>query len=217
MSNRRPDLKRQAREFAGQLSKLLNGTVTNGIRLRTYLQSTGNAVVGYEVSFRKPLGAPIPLTVSQSAARLCLSVLNTLNLDDSGEWLATSKSRYMLQRCDDTKESIITYEYMREPPNNFPEAHFHIHGESDMLQNMLDACGRNKDKPADLHLPVGGRRFRPCLEDIIEFCILEQLVTPRDNWRDTLKKSRDLYYDQQLRAATRRAPDIVTEALKSSN
>ena len=123
----------------------------------------------------------------------------------------------MLQCCDDTKESIITYEYMREPPNNFPEAHFHIHGESDMLQNMSDACGRNKDKPADLHLPVGGRRFRPCLEDIIEFCILEQLVTPRDNWRDTLKKSRDLYYDQQLRAATRRAPDIVTEALKSSN
>ncbi len=49
---------------------------------------------------------------------------------------------------------------MREPPNEFPEAHIHIHGESDVLARMLQTSGRDRSKPADLHLPVGGRRFR---------------------------------------------------------
>ena len=37
LNRRQPDLKAQAREFAGELSELLNHTVTDGIRLRSYL------------------------------------------------------------------------------------------------------------------------------------------------------------------------------------
>ena len=125
MSLRQPDLERQARKFAGDLTELLNGTVTHGVRMRSYMDRHGRAVVGYKVSEANPVGDCVPLTVSQASARLCFSVLHTLELDDSGAFLTTSKS-----------------------------------------------------KPADLHLPVGGRRFRPCLEDIIEFCILERVVGP---------------------------------------
>ena len=103
---------------------------------------------------------------------------------------------------------------MREPPNEFPEAHIHIHGKSDVLRRMLHVGGRGRDKPADLHLPVGGRRFRPCLEDIIEFCILERLATPREGWQSALNGSRDGYHDRQLRAAVLRNPAIAAEALK---
>jgi hypothetical protein len=99
--------------------------------------------------------------------------------------------------------------------NEFPEAHIHIHGESDVLGGVLRASGRDKDKPADLHLPVGGRRFRPCLEDIIEFCILERLVTARDGWQDALNSSREKYRDQQLRVAVRRNPATAAETLRS--
>ncbi|MDE0268979.1 MAG: hypothetical protein OXI96_08095 [Acidimicrobiaceae bacterium] len=49
------------------------------------------------------------------------------------------------------------------------------------MKNTLDACEREKNRPVDLHLLVGGRRFRPCLEDVIEFCVLERLVNPRDD------------------------------------
>ena len=115
---------------------------------------------------------------------------------------------------DDDTASILTYDFVRDPPNEFPEAHIHVHGESDVLIRMLRASGRDKSKPADLHLPVGGRRFRPCLEDIIEFCIPERLVTPRSGWTKALNKSRDKYLDQQLRAAVHRNPARATEALE---
>ena len=213
MSLRQSDLERQARNFAGDLSELLNGTVTHGVRLRSYMDRRGRAVVGYKVSESNPVGDCVPLTISRSPARLYLSVLHTLELDDSETFLTTNKSSYTLQADDDTA-SILTYDFVREPPNEFPEAHIHIHGESDILVRMLHASGRDKSKPANLHLPVGGRRFRPCLEDIIEFCILERLVTPRDGWNSALNRSRDEYLDQQLRAAVHRNPVTAADALK---
>ena len=213
MSLRQSDLERQARKFAGDLSELLNGTVTHGVRLRSYMDRRGRAVVGYKVSESNPVGDCVPLTISRSPARLYLSVLHTLELDDSGTFLTTNKSSYTLQADDDTA-SILTYDFVREPPNEFPEAHIHIHGESEILVRMLRSSGRDKSKPADLHLPVGGRRFRPCLEDIIEFCILERLVTPREGWESALNSSRDEYLDQQLRAAVHRNPITAADALK---
>ena len=123
---------------------------------------SGHAVVGYKIA-NNPTGEPIPLTVSRSSPRLYLNVLFTLTLDDSGRWLTTSKSSYTLQHGD-TEASIFTYDFVKEPPNKFPEAHLHIHGECTMLQSMLEDCGRKKNKPVDLHLPVGGRRYRPCRE-----------------------------------------------------
>ena len=213
MSRRRPDLKSQARKFAGDLTELLNHTITDGIRLRSYMDRHGRAVIGYEVSENNPVGDCLPLTISQRPVRLYLSVLHTLELDDSGTFLTTNKSSYTLQGTSDAAP-ILTYDFVREPPNEFPEAHIHIHGESDVLRRMLSAGERDKDKPADLHLPVGGRRFRPCLEDIIEFCILERLVTPRDGWQSALNSSRDEYRDRQLRAVVRRNPATAAEALK---
>ncbi len=177
------------------------------------MDRNGCAVVGYKVSEANPVGDCVPLTISQSPARLYLSVLHTLELDDSETFLTTSKSTYTLQEDDDTA-SILTYDFVREPPNEFPEAHIHVHGESDVLSRMLQASGRDKSKPADLHLPVGGRRFRPCLEDIIEFCILERLVSPRDGWERALNNSRDEFLDQQLRAAVHRNPAKAAQALR---
>lgn len=177
------------------------------------MDQRGRAVIGYKVSENNPVGDCVPLTISQSPARLYLSVLHTLELDDSGSFLTTNKSSYSLQ-ADSETAPIITYDFVREPPNEFPEAHIHIHGDSDVLRGMLHASGRDKDKPADLHLPVGGRRFRPCLEDIIEFCILERLVTPRDGWQSALNHSRDEYHDRQLRAAVHRNPATAAGALK---
>ena len=195
------------------MSELLNGTVTHGVRLRSYMDRRGRAVIGYNANEANPVGDCVPLTISKSPARLFLSVLHTLELDDSETFLTTNKSTYTLQADDDTA-SILTYDFVRQPPNEFPEARIHIHGESDVLVRMLHAGGRDKSKSADLHLPVGGRRFRPCLEDIIEFCILERLVTPREGWESALNRSRDEYLDQQLRAAVHRNPAKAAEALK---
>ena len=158
MSPRQPDLKRQAREFAGHLTGLLNGTITHGIRLRSYMDRHGRAVVGYNTSETNPVGDSVPLTLSKSPARLYLSVLHLLELDEFGTSLTTSKSTYTLQGCDDTSP-ILTYDYVREPPNEFPEAHLHIHGRSGALAEMLQGVGRMTSTPSDLHIPNRGEAF----------------------------------------------------------
>ena len=174
----------------------------------------GNAVIGYRIGKNNPLGNSIPLTTSGSRARIHLHFLHTLSLDDAGEFLTTSRSTYTLQG-DDAETPIITYDFVREPPNPYPEAHIHLHGRSDALQHVLDSCGLENRKPADLHVPVGGRRFRPSLEDIVEFCILEELVTPRDGWREALERGRREWHEQQLRAAVRRFPTQAAEVLSN--
>lgn len=212
-SRRLKGLERQAKAFAGELTEVLNGTVTDGIRLNVYMDERGRAVVGYRISQRNPLGTPIPLTTSRAPAKLHLSVLHTLDLDESGKDLITSRSTYTLEGAE-AGASIFTYDYVREPPNEYPEAHLHLHGASDALQNLLSVGNRDADKPADFHLPVGGRRYRPCLEDIIEFCVLERLVKPRDGWQAAVERGRSRYYELQLQAAVRRDPEHAAATLR---
>jgi hypothetical protein len=59
-----------------------------------------------------------------------------------------------------------------------------------------------------------GRRFRPILEDVIEFLVSEGLVDPRPGWLDAVEDGRRAFLRKQLRAAIRREPDIALEALK---
>ena len=212
-SSRRTTLLRQAQAFAGELTDVLNGTITDGIRLNALTDVRGRAVVGYRISQHKPLGDSIPLTISQAPPKLHLSVLHTLDLDELSGDLVTSSSTYSLQDAT-SATAIFTYDYVREPPNEYPEAHFHLYGQSDTLQNLLGVGGRDTDKPADLHLPVGGRRYRPCLEDIIEFCILERLVKSRQTWQTAVKQSRSRYHKLQLQAAVRRDPAHAATALQ---
>ena len=212
-SPQQPELRRLAGAFARETSRLLNGTVTDGIRISAFMEPEGSAVVGYRVAKNRLRGSPIPLTVSKSPARLHLRMLHTLVLDDSGEFLTAERSTCILQ-AGDAEATIFAYDYVREPPNDYPEAHIHLYGKCEALRAMLDMCGLDKRQPADLHLPVGGRRFRPCLEDVIEFCIVERLVTPRQGWESALGRGRGRYHETQLRAAVRRNPTPAADVLR---
>ena len=174
---------------------------------------SGRAVIGYRLNKGDLYGEAIDLTLAKSPARLRLLLHHTLVLDESNQHLTTDKSSYTLATAD-SNSAALTYDYVRDPPNKYPEAHLHIDGEAQGLQRMLDSSGRSKNRPADLHLPVGGRRYRPSLEDLIEFCILEELVTPRPNWQRALDDSRDRFHTQQLRAAVRRNPDEAASVLR---
>lgn len=211
-SRRQSDLSRQARKFSGEIAETLNRTITDGLSLSVVMDASGRAAIGNRINEREPVGSPVALTVTKAPASLELRFLHSLELDESRKFLTTSKSTYKLCAAG-SGEPIVTYDYTREPPNEYPEAHLHIHGYANNVQLMLERCGRPKDKPDDLHFPVGGRRFRPCLEDLIEFCVLERLVEPRPGWQEALNESRRRFRDDQLRAAVRRSPEIAAEVL----
>lgn len=209
---RRPDLARQAREFASELFGLLNNTVTTGIRLTPRIDSRGNAVIDYGTS-GTGLGEVIPLTISSKPARFGLRVQHTLTLDDESGQLQNTKSVHALTTI--AGGPILTYDFVRDPPNVYPEAHLHIERDAATLQELLNSAGKPDRPPERLHLPVGGRRFRPCLEDLIEFCILEELVDHHDGWEDVLDEARHRFHMRQLSAAVRQYPDVARDALKT--
>ncbi|MCY4370719.1 MAG: hypothetical protein OXF41_15210 [bacterium] len=76
------DLKTQAREFAGDLSKLLNGTITQGIRITVGMRTAGTALVGYRVTRTNLVSASIELRTRQPRTALYLYVAYTLDLDE---------------------------------------------------------------------------------------------------------------------------------------
>jgi hypothetical protein len=56
--------------------------------------------------------------------------------------------------------------------------------------------------------------FRPTVEDVIEFLVVERIAEARDGWDRTLNASRERFHRRQLHAAVRRYPDIAAEQLR---
>ena len=204
------------------MTGLLNSTITQGIKLTPTIDPNGNALVRFQRKVSDDLSDErkndledlIPLTISQKQARFGLRIYHTLTLDDESKHLRNSRSAYVLATADG--EAIFTYDFVRSVPNEYPEAHLHIDGKSESLQRLLDLSDQTTRNSRRLHLPVGGRRFRPCLEDIIEFCVTERLVESREGWKDVLDEARSRFYLRQLKAAVRRRPEAAIEALKEA-
>jgi hypothetical protein len=64
-----------------------------------------------------------------------------------------------------------------------------------------------------LHIPVGGSRFRPCLEDVIQFLIEECLFDSLPRWREAVEEGRASWRRIQARAVVR---DFPREAIGAS-
>ena len=120
----------------------------------------------------------------------------------------------MLRRPLEPKQ--FTYDYVRDAPNKYPDAHLHVYGSSEGFKGLTESSDIEASKLAELHIPVGGERFRPSLDDLIEFCIIENLVSSRSGWKDVIEESRGSYFDNQIEAAVRQAPDIAAKVLRRS-
>ena len=216
---RTADLARLARGFAEDIQDLLNRTVTRGIPITSVLFPDGSAGwVGFKITKQAPVAAvPIPVTISRADPRCFLIVLHRLELDPEQAHIATVSSRVELHLTEDLKQPIARYDYNREPvyaKNGlpYPPAHVHIHGDESPADSLADAMGVSRRLP-DFHWPTGGRRFRPTLEDLVEFLIIEDLAIPHDGWQDAIEEHRQRWLDLQLAAAVRRNPDIARQAL----
>lgn len=66
-----------------------------------------------------------------------------------------------------------------------------------------------------LHLPVGGDRFRPCLEDVIEFLVVECGFDRAAGWRSAVDKGRERWRRTQTRTAVRDAPSEAAAVLRA--
>ncbi len=126
-------------------------------------------------------------------------------------------------------EPILHYDFERSPGPYVPAAHFNVHLTTPELLSAMKNAGENKvtrkrrvrrfgdghGLPADLHLPLGGPRFRPALEDILQFLKTEFAIDSAKNWTSTIREGRAVYRDKQLRAAVSDNPTAAIEELEA--
>lgn len=215
------DLDRRAREFADDISELLNNTITHGIRLRFNVPPGGHTEgwVGYETTKQHPKRlVPIPVTINQASPRCFLVVLHRVQMDPEGAHIATASSRVELHLTEDLQNPIVRYDYNREPVFNdrglpYPNAHIHVHGRDSAVELLAKQVEVERTGER-FHWPTGGKRFRPTLEDLVEFLIVEGLVQCHPKWDQAIEKHRAHWEETQLRAAIRRNREIAEDALR---
>lgn len=135
-----------------------------------------------------------------------LAVGYRLKLDDAGRYLTVDSSVFAVYAKDNDALCLCHFDYDRDNVTDYPDAHLQILGES----LALAACERARTRELErLHFPVGGRRYRPILEDVLDFLIAEDLAVCRPGGAGVIKAERIAWQRIQLRAAVRRDPDTA--------
>ena len=120
-------------------------------------------------------------------------------------------------------EPLVRYEFL-ETPHGIPAAHVQVHGDHPTWIGVFESISgtrrarkhRRRQRVSDLHFPVGGRRFRPCLEDVLEMLILEFNVVPspdQETALEALRAGRAAWRAHQLGAAVADNPAVAVRVL----
>jgi hypothetical protein len=148
--------------------------------------------------------------------------------DDERDKL-TVLSSTMSVRFAGEREPLFHFDFVRGANATIPAAHINIHAHRNeltlaMIAGGLDGRGRRRmqrllvenraPRMSDLHFPVGGTRFRPCIEDILVMLIDEFGVDSLPGARDRIEQGRRRFRSTQLGAAIRDDPEAAAEQLE---
>ena len=154
----------------------------------------------------------LPLYVQgDELATLELSI--ACQLDSVGRYLAVEESRFGLLATLD-RTPVLRVDYRRDM-YTAPAAHIQVHAHRGALSHLLSQAGhRFPHDMSALHIPVGGARFRPCLEDFIQFLIAECKFDSLPSWQDCVRTGREQWRRHQAAAVTRDMPEEAARVLR---
>jgi hypothetical protein len=211
------DLEKKSREFKTELDELLNCTVCKGISLKSVPSTMPErTVVGYRITkVNQDVTEGIPIMIG-SDPRFCPGLSIRLAPDDQPQHLMVTSSVMILATAADVAdESNLLLHYDYERGNEiYLEAPLQVCASSDAWREAGRRLDGKERLLEGLHLPVDDRRFRPTLEDVVEFLIREQLAEAHSGWEKVLEKSRRGFRDKQLKAAVRRRQEVAIAELE---
>lgn len=230
-------LHRQAEDFAQRLTRIVDTTVCPGTaEFRAVLvEEAGFARVapdiGMEVASprgggRSLDGADLPICLRPDAvndALFWLRVNFRLMLDHERTHLTVSKSQMALLLTDLTRKPkyrnrprlLLRVEYERDVTGK-PASHIQVHAYNPDFTFAQARRGAARMRHLEnFHIPAGGRRYRPILEDLVEFLIDEELADAHPGAKAALGEARVEWERQQLRAAVRRDPETAAAQLRT--
>lgn len=198
--------------FASSIQRTLDGSLP-GSRLVVFVKSP----VGYKFVVKLE-DDKMPLLVdSKDVGHLSFSM--DQQLDRSGQFLKTTGSKITVWSKID-KTPLVRLEYdaaMRAAPIS----HWQVHAERGAMSFLLGRAHLRDSsrvaKPHDfssLHFPLGGERFRPCMEDVIQFLVHDCGVDALPGWKDVVEAGRESWRRMQLKSAVRDAPEDAAWVLR---
>lgn len=198
-----PSLEEQAQAFADELSALL---------MAVFPDAPG---VAAQISGDRVVVAPtdhVPLSVG--GFRLAaLEIHVRCRLDSRGRWLAVDQSAYKL-RLNADSTPLLRLEYMRDA-HTAPSAHLQVHAQRGALSHLLSRAGHHAPHDmSKLHLPLGGARFRPCLEDLVQLLVTEFGLDALPHWEQAVHDGRARWRRTQAMAVTRDFPEQAADVLR---
>ncbi|MBL0888145.1 hypothetical protein [Myceligenerans indicum] len=209
------DLEVKSRAFAGEIGDLLSRTI--GAEKQIMSVDLGDRFVvrpaGSNAKERR-----VPLMVGgEHLADLNLSLDQTL--DRSSDHLKTVRSDLVVYSALD-RTPLIRLEYQADMRKD-PVAHWQIHAERGAFSHLLSIANakdsRRVRRPHDIstvHVPSGGERFRPCLEDLLEMLIRDCGVDYVPGWEQALEEGRMRWRVRQFRSSVRDLQSQAAEVLE---
>lgn len=149
--------------------------------------------------------------------------------DHQERFLAIERSNFKVRALAAPSEPLFRVDYLRAPAGKAPVAHVQVHASRSewtaALTGSGDASSRGKRRArtvdagaepmlSDVHFPLGGHRFRPCLEDTLEMLLDEFGVDRLPTAGQALAEGRATYRRYQLAAAVRDSPETAAQALE---
>jgi hypothetical protein len=196
-----PDLAQEARAFASMIQRLLNTTICDGPTITAIVHpSRPEVYVGHGLTKTSLESQRFRVRRRNGKTWCWLNLSFRLCLDDEQKYLTVRSSFIGVYAENNDPSCICHFDYERDKAD-YPEAHLQVFGNSPSLEQVsTQAQERGLHR---LHFPVGGRRYRPCLEDVIEFLIAERLAPGRPGWQEVVREGREDFRRMQLRAAIR--------------
>ncbi|WZH38210.1 MAG: hypothetical protein PIR02_05965 [Microbacterium enclense] len=192
------------------MSSTLNRTVAHGVRLSAvHVPTEGTAYVGVGAS-KHDLAPRIgfPFLRAPDRPLVYMVVSYRLRADEERNYLMVQNSVVALAVDQEMTRELLHVDYERDKADDYPEAHLQVAATSAEWEEVSPDRSLQR-----LHLPVGPRRFRPSLENVIEFLAREGLTNHREDWREVVDGGRHDFQRRQLRAAIRRSPEVAKEIL----
>ncbi|MBO0822439.1 MAG: hypothetical protein J2P27_01110 [Actinobacteria bacterium] len=209
------DLQDEAHKFGQELQTVLDGVLPHQEGADPELRQV--AVIAAGLAFTVEIGTancgkavPIPLlTRGEKTADLRVHI--RLVADSVQKFPAVAQSEYSLRI---ERHPLVRLDFGRDF-HSAPSCHWNVHAERGAVTRLL---GHNlPDHSGELskvHLPVGGPRMRPCIEDFLQMLILEFGFDAVDGWQQVLDDGRVRWRRRQLAAMIRDDAEHAAEVLR---
>lgn len=193
------------------IQRTLNTTICDGPTITAVVRpSRPEILVGHGLTKRSLESQRFRVRRGSGKTWCWLNLSFRLCLDVEQKYLTVASSFIGIYATDDDRSCLCHFDYERNKAD-YPEAHLQVFGDSEALAEwggLVQSRGLER-----LHFPVGGRRYRPILEGVIEFLVFEKLAPAREGWDDVIKEGRRGFHRLQLRAAIRRDPETARQVL----